>query len=111
MKQILKFTPIVMLLLILSFSSCEKEAMSATKKSYSERKAIPPGGWGDAMRLELNPNGTARLIENGDEASHGNYSIVGKKLIFKAGSLKYMFTIISEKELLAETGERLILNE
>jgi hypothetical protein len=113
MKQKNKFAPIAVLLaLFMSFSACKKDAISVkTDKFYYERVVVPPGGWGGGMSLLLKPNGTARLIEGGDIASDGNYSIKGNELTLRTGNRSdpYLFTIISEQEIQAETGEKLIL--
>jgi hypothetical protein len=112
MKKISKGTLIGFLtLLVFSFSACKKDLISVKRqKDYYERVLIPPGGWGGGMGLRLKPNGTAELIEGGDGVSEGNYRISGNKITFRTDSRSkpHYFTIISEQEIHAQTGEVLI---
>ncbi|MEJ7560777.1 MAG: hypothetical protein WKF66_20870 [Pedobacter sp.] len=104
----------MLLLLVICFQACKKDAISVrTEKAYYERVINPPGGWGgDGMGLRLKPNGSAILIEGGDMASEGRYRISGNKLTLRTTSRSepYKFTIISEQEIHAETGEVLIFD-
>lgn len=113
MKGIIKIVHIVALIMLsLTFSACEKDAISVkSEKTYSENLPVPPGGWSISMSLTLRPNGTATLIEEGDMASEGSYKIKGNKLIFKTGSYPddWKFTIISEQEIHAPGGQKLTL--
>jgi len=114
MKAITNVFPIVMLVLLsLTFSACEKDAISVkSEKIYSENLPAEPGGWGSpSMSLTLRPNGTATLIEGGDMASEGRYKIKGNQIIFKSGSQldDWKFTIISEQEIQSPFGHKLTL--
>lgn len=114
MKAISNIFPILILtFLSLTFSACEKDAISVkSEKRYSENLPAPQGGWGSlSMSLTLRPDGTATLIEEGDMASEGKYKIKGHQIIFKTGSYSddWKFTIISEQEIRSPGGKKLTL--
>ena len=112
MTHLNKIVPFgILILIIIPLNACKKDAISVkAEKFYYERVVLPPGGWGGGMGLRLRPNGTAMLIEGGDIASEGTYNIRGSKLTLRIdGTKPYKFTIISEQEIHAETGEKLLL--
>ena len=107
------FSIVILIFLSLTFSSCEKDAISVeSEKTYAENLPASPYGWGSAaMGLTLRPDGTATLIEEGDMASDGKYKIKGNQLILKTGSYPddWKFTIISEQEIHSPNGKKLML--
>jgi hypothetical protein len=110
MKHLNKIAPFaVLILLVFSLNACKKDAISVkTEKAYFERVVLQPGDWYTGMGLRLQPNGIATLIEGGDAASVGKYKIRGNKLTLNIVGIKpFKFTIISEQEIHAETGEKL----
>lgn len=112
MKRKVRITQIFALLAIMiSFCACEKDAFKVkTEKHFKERVVLPEGRSGGGMALTLKPNNSAILIEGGDLVALGGYQIKGKILIVKIDEVKeYIFTIISEQEIQARTGQKLIL--
>ena len=104
---------IMLLLLIISFQACKKDAISVKKeKSYHERIDNPTGGWiTEGMGIRMQRNGSATLIEGGDMASEGSYRINGDRITLKIPGYKTLkFTIISEQEIHADSGETLYLS-
>jgi hypothetical protein len=103
----------VLILLVFSLNACKKDAISVkTEKAYYERVVLQPGDWYTGMGLRLQPNGKATLIEGGDMASEGHYKIQGNKLTLRIEGFKpRKFTIISEQEIHAETGEKLFFSD
>jgi hypothetical protein len=112
MKQKVRIIRIfALLVLLITFSACKKDVFKVkTEMHYKEQVVAPEGGSGGGMALTLKPNNSAILIEGGDQVALGGYKIQGKILIVKVDNVKeYIFTIVSEQEIHARTGEKLIL--
>lgn len=104
---------LLMLFMLISLVACKKDAIKIdSEKRYVQQTDAPVTDLaGGPMSLTLKPGGVADLNPGGDIVYRGTYDISGKKITVKIPDLdtKFKFTIISEKELESESGEKLKL--
>ena len=103
------------LMMFISLNACKKDALKVdTEKRYVGETSAPPTDLaGGAMSLVLKPGGVADINPGGDIVYRGSYDISGKKITVKIPDLemKFRFTIITDQELEAESGEKLRLKQ
>lgn len=94
--------PIVIILIVLSFSSCKKDKLkiySVQKFSQLDWKKSSDSFYDNPYQLTLSPGNVADILPGGDVIHRGTYKISGSSITVKADGETYKFEILSELEV------------